>query len=163
MTAKRRSYANPRATRAGRLAVAALAVLVAAACAALRPERPEIVAANVRFVEVRLPSVRFDVELELRNPNRFEIAIAALDAELSVAGERAGNARLAAPVTLAGGASTNVTIEARGDASAALAGLGRALGGGRPLDYRLAGAIVLADGARFPFSQGGQLDMPPRR
>ena len=163
MTAKRRSYANPGGLRAAQRASAAIALLLAAACATFRPASPEVVAATVRFVEVRLPSVRFDVELELRNPNRFEISVAAIDAELTVAGERAGDARLAAPVALPAGGASTLTIEARGDAAAALAGLGRALGGGRPLDYQLRGAIVLADGARFPFSRGGQVEAPARR
>lgn len=161
MTSKRRSYANPRDARAGAAAVAALALLLlVAACATLRPASPEIVAATVRVVELRFPSIRFDVDLELLNPNRFEIAVASLEAELTVAGERTGTARLAAPVALPAGATATVRIEARGDASAALAGLGRALGGARPLDYRLRGAIVLADGTRFPFSRGGEVAAP---
>lgn len=161
MTSNPKYRAIPPANRTAPLLVAALALMLAAGCATLRPASPEIVAASVRVVEVRFPSIRFDVGLELANPNRFELAVASLDAELTIAGERTGDARLAAPVTLPAGGSASVTIEARGDASAALAGVARALGGSRPLDYRLRGAIVLADGTRFPFSRSGEV-APPR-
>jgi LEA14-like dessication related protein len=147
-------FAAPRS----RAAYVAWFVLALGACASLqRPAPPDVVAVDIRNVQVRLPTIRVDVDLELRNPNAVDVAIAALDADLDIAGERAGRARLAAPVTLVAGATTRVTVQAVGDASIALAGLGRALGAARPVDYALSGTLTLADGTIYPFVRRGQV------
>jgi len=142
----------------------ALAALLAlAACAPLpRLEAPEVVSVAVLNVEVRLPTIRVDTELTLRNPNAVEIAVASLDADLEIAGERAGTLRLASPVTLPAGGQATVALSAVGDAAVALTGMGRALGSGRPLEYALKGALQLADGRAFPFVRRGQVSSPRR-
>ena len=144
---------------------AALALAAAlAGCAAIpRLEAPEIVAVNVRMADIRLPAIRLDVELELRNPNAVDVAVAALDADLEIGGERAGSARLASPVTLPARGTSRVTVQASGDASVALAGAARALGSVRPLDFAVRGTLVLADGTAFPFLRRGQVDAGARR
>jgi hypothetical protein len=142
----------------------ALAVLFAlAACTPLtRLEAPEVVNLAVRNVEIRLPTIRVDTELTLRNPNAVEIAVASLDADLENAGQRAGTLKLASPVTLPAGGTASVALSAVGDAAVALTGMGRALGSGAPLDYALRGALVLADGRAFPFVRKGQVAGPRR-
>lgn len=143
----------------------ALAIFAATlvACAPLsRLEPPEVVALAVRNVEIRLPTIRVDTELTLRNPNAVAVSIASLDADLEIGGERAGTLRLAAPVTLPAAGTASVALSALGDAAVALTGLGRALGSGRPLDYALKGALVLADGRTYPFVRRGQVSAPPR-
>jgi hypothetical protein len=141
----------------------ALAALAAAACAPLtRLEPPEVVALAVRNIEIRLPTIRVDTELTLRNPNAVTVSIASLDADLEIGGERAGTLKLASPVTLPAGANAQVELSAVGDAAIALTGVGRALGSGRPLDFALRGALVLADGRAFPFVRRGQVTPPVR-
>lgn len=144
--------------------VAALASAMAlAACAPFaRLEPPEVVTLAVRNVEIRLPTIRVDTELTLRNPNGVDVSVAALDADLEIAGQRAGTLKLAAPVTLPAGGTAAIGLSAVGDAAVALTGLGRALGSGAPLEYALKGALVLADGRAFPFVRRGQV-APPRR
>jgi hypothetical protein len=143
---------------------AALAALLAlAGCTSLtRIEAPEVVNLTVRNVEVRLPTIRVDTELTLRNPNAVAVSIASLDADLEIGGERAGTLKLAAPVTLPAAGTASVALSALGDAAVALTGLGRALGSGRPLEYALKGALVLSDGRTFPFVRRGQVSAPPR-
>ena len=139
----------------------ALAALALAACAPLaRVEPPEVVALSVRNVEIRLPTIRVDTELTLRNPNAVSVSIAALDADLEIGGERAGTLRLAAPVTLPALGSAALELSALGDAAIALTGVGRALGSGRPLGYAIAGSLTLADGRTFPFVRRGQVATP---
>ena len=121
-----------------RAVIAALALALAACAPLTRLEPPEVVALAVRNVEIRLPTIRVDTELTLRNPNAVSVSIASLDADLEIGGERAGTLRLASPVTLPAGASAQVELSAVGDAAIALTGVGRALGSGRPLDYALA-------------------------
>ena len=143
--------------------LALAAVLALSACAPLtRLQAPEVVNLAVRNVEIRLPTIRVDTELTLRNPNPVEIAVASLDADLEIAGERAGTLKLASPVTLPAGGTASVALSAVGDAAVAFTGMGRALGSGLPLDYALRGALVLADGRAFPFVRRGQVAPPVR-
>ena len=125
-----------------------------------RLEAPEVVALAVRNVEIRLPTIRVDTELTLRNPNAVAVSIASLDADLEIGGERAGTLRLASPVTLPGSGNAAIELSAVGDAAIALTGVGRALGSGRPLGYAIAGSLTLADGRSFPFVRRGQVAAP---
>ncbi|MCE7878614.1 MAG: hypothetical protein DYH14_15120, partial [Betaproteobacteria bacterium PRO3] len=99
-----------------------------AACAPLpRLAAPEVVALAVTNIEIRLPSIRVDTVLTLRNPNRIDLSVASLDADLTIGGEKSGTLTLLAPVTLPAGGSAAVEVSAVGDAAIALTGVGRAL------------------------------------
>jgi len=145
-----------------RVLIALVAIAIAGCAPLTRLEPPEVVALVVRNIEIRLPTIRVDTQLTLRNPNAVAVSIATLDADLEIGGERAGTLKLASPVTLPAGASAQVELSAVGDAAIALTGVGRALGSGRPLDYALRGALVLADGRAFPFVRRGQVTLPAR-
>jgi len=163
MTSNRRSYANPARVRATNVGAAVVLALVVSACAMLpRLDPPEVTGLSIRNVEVRLPTLRVDADLYLRNPNPVDVSIASLDAELQLGGERAGTMRLESPVTLPARGTAPVPLSAVGDAALALTGVGRALSSGRPIEYALRGAVVLTDGRRFPFSRGGRVGAPPR-
>jgi len=146
--------------KGARIAVAGLALALAACAPLPRLEPPEVVGLAVRNIEIRLPTIRVDTELTLRNPNAVTVSIASLDADLEIGGERAGTLKLTSPVTLPAGANAQVALSAVGDAAIALTGVGRALGSGKPLDYALKGALVLADGRAFPFVRRGQVSAP---
>jgi len=134
-----------------------------AACAPLpRLAAPEVVALAVTNIEIRLPSIRVDTVLTLRNPNRIDLSVASLDADLTIGGEKSGTLTLLAPVTLPAGGRAAVEVSAVGDAAIALTGVGRALGSGRPLDYALRGTLVLSDGRSFPFARSGRVAGPGR-
>jgi len=142
-----------------RHAVAVLAVLLAAGCALLPPRlaAPQVELVGVRVVDARLPQVRLAVELSLTNPNAVAIDLAALEADLAIEGEPVVTARLLAPATLPPRQATRVALGAIADAGAALAGVGRALGGGRALAYDASGRAILADGTIYPFRRRGVL------
>jgi LEA14-like dessication related protein len=132
-------------------AFAAAAALLGA-CATLAPvEPPQVVGATVRAAELRLPEVRVAVDVALRNPNARTIALEALDATLALGGVDVGRATLARPVMLPAHGEARVPLDVRGDAAAALAQLGGALGAARPVDYELRGSLRLADGTVVPF------------
>jgi hypothetical protein len=145
------------------LALAVVAAMLAACAPLSRLEPPEVVALTVRNVEIRLPTIRVDTELTLRNPNAVAVSVASLDADLEIGGERAGTLRLASPMTLPAAGTASVELSAVGDAAIALTGLGRALGSGRPLGYAIAGSLTLADGRTFPFVRRGQVSAPVRQ
>jgi LEA14-like dessication related protein len=118
------------------LALTAVAAMLAACTTLSRLEPPEVVALTVRNVEIRLPTIRVDTELTLRNPNAVAVSVASLDADLEIGGERAGTLRLASPVTLPAAGTATLELSAVGDAAVALSGLGRALGSGGRSDTR---------------------------
>ena len=129
-----------------------------AACAALGPRlaSPEVVGANVRVIRVALPEVTLAIDLELSNPNPVEVVVQGFDTRIALEGERVATATLASPVTMPANGTASVSLSARADAAATLAGVGRALGSGRAMRYEIAGDVTLGDGSRFPFARRGE-------
>lgn len=141
-----------------RLAISLLATFALAGCAGIVPRlaAPEVRAASVRFVQVALPEARFLIDLLLYNPNAVAIALAGLDATLTVEGQAVGEARLAQPVTLVASGETPVRLETRANAIAALGALVLTIARESPtMRYEVTGVAVLADGTRFPFARRG--------
>ena len=141
-----------------RIAFSLLLTAALAACAALGPRlaSPEVVGANVRVIRVALPEVTLAIDLELSNPNPVEVVVQGFDARISLEGERVATAALASPVTMPANGTAAVSLSARADAAATLAGVGRALGSGRAMRYEIAGDVTLGDGSRFPFVRRGE-------
>jgi LEA14-like dessication related protein len=141
-----------------RPAISLLAALALAGCAGIAPRlaAPEVRAASVRIVQIALPEARFLIDLLLYNPNTVAIALAGLDATLTVEGQKVGEARLAQPVTLAASGETPVSLETRANAVAALGALALTIARESPaLRYEVTGVAVLTDGTRFPFARRG--------
>ena len=141
-----------------RIAFSLLLTAALAACAALGPRlaSPEVVGANVRVIRVALPEVTLAIDLELSNPNAVEVVVQGFDARIALEGERVATAALATPVTMPANGTASVSLSARADAAATLAGVGRALGSGRAMRYEIAGDVTLGDGSRFPFVRRGE-------
>lgn len=141
-----------------RIALSLLLAAALAACAALGPRlaSPEVVGANVRVIRVALPEVTLAIDLELSNPNPVEVVVQGFDARIALEGERVATAALAAPVTMPANGTASVSLSARADAAATLAGVGRALGSGRAMRYEISGDVTLGDGSRFPFVRRGE-------
>ena len=141
-----------------RIALSLILAAALAACAALGPRlaSPEVVGANVRVIRVALPEVTLAIDLELSNPNPVEVVVQAFDVRIALEGERVATAALATPVTMPANGTAAVSLSARADAAATLAGVGRALGSGRAMRYEIAGDVTLGDGSRFPFVRRGE-------
>ncbi|MFO1307605.1 MAG: LEA type 2 family protein [Burkholderiales bacterium] len=141
-----------------RIALSLILAATLAACAALGPRlaSPEVVGANVRVIRVALPEVTLAIDLELSNPNPVEVVVQGFDARIALEGERVATAALASPVTMPANGTAAVSLSARADAAATLAGVGRALGSGRAMRYEIAGDVTLGDGSRFPFVRRGE-------
>ena len=141
-----------------RIALSLILAAALAACAALGPRlaSPEVVGANVRVIRVALPEVTLAIDLELSNPNPVEVVVQGFDARISLEGERVATAALATPVTMPANGTASVSLSARADAAATLAGVGRALGSGRAMRYEIAGDVTLGDGSRYPFVRRGE-------
>ena len=141
-----------------RIALSLILAAALAACAALGPRlaSPEVVGANVRVIRVALPEVTLAIDLELTNPNPVEVVVQGFDARIALEGERVATAALASPVTMPANGTAAVSLSARADAAATLAGVGRALGSGRAMRYEIAGDVTLGDGSRVPFARRGE-------
>ena len=141
-----------------RIALSLILAAALAACAALGPRlaSPEVVGANVRVIRVALPEVTLAIDLELSNPNPVEVVVQGFDARIALEGERVATASLASPVTMPANGTAAVSLSARADAAATLAGVGRALGSGRAMRYEIAGDVTLGDGSRYPFVRRGE-------
>jgi LEA14-like dessication related protein len=145
-----------RARAAAGLVVAAL--LLVAGCAALapRPLPPKVELAGLRVTRLAPADTRIRIALDVQNPNAYALAVSALDATVTVEGERLAIATLASPVTLAATADTRVELEARTD-FAAVAAVADRVARERKARYEVAGSAVVQDGLRLPFAKRGEL------
>ena len=85
-----------------RHALACALLLLAGACASFGPRiaPPTVTVNDVRLDRIEGTSAWFVAAVTLDNPNDRELAVAALDATLTIEGEAVATAALAAPVTL---------------------------------------------------------------
>jgi len=101
--------------------VAMIGVALLAACG----DAPRVVAPSVTVNSVRLDRItgteaRFDVTLNLRNPNAREIAIDAIDASVTIDDVPVGTATLKEPLRLPANGDATATLQARAGLAAAL-------------------------------------------
>jgi LEA14-like dessication related protein len=136
----------------------AAALLLGAGCAALapRPLPPKVELAGLRVTRLAPADTRIRIALDVQNPNAYALAVSALDATVTVEGERFATATLASPVTLAATADTRVELEARTD-FAAVAAVADRVARERKARYEVAGSAVVQDGLRLPFAKRGEL------
>jgi LEA14-like dessication related protein len=136
----------------------AAALLLVAGCAALapRPLPPKVELAGLRITRLAPADTRIRIALDVQNPNAYALAVSALDATVTVEGERFATATLASPVTLAAAADTRVELEARTD-FAAVAAVADRLARERRARYEVAGSAVVQDGLKLPFAKRGEL------
>jgi LEA14-like dessication related protein len=146
----------PRARTAAGFVAAAL--LLVAGCAALapRPLPPKVELAGLRVTRLAPADTRIRIALDVQNPNAYALAVSALDATVTVEGERFATATLASPVTLAATADTRVELEARTE-FAAVAAVADRVARERKARYEVAGSAVVQDGLRLPFAKRGEL------
>jgi LEA14-like dessication related protein len=144
-----------------RLALAAVA-LVAVACTTLpvRPLSPKVTLSQVRVVRLQPAGVALRVTLDVDNPNPYPLAVAALDAAITVNGVPLADVKLPAPVTLSASAATGVDIDVTTTLDRAIEALRRGDGGAGALPYEVTGTAMLGDGVRLPFSRRGALPLP---
>jgi LEA14-like dessication related protein len=150
-----------------RFRVVALAGAAAlAACAdAPRLVAPRVAVESVRLERITGTEARFDVTLNLRNPNAREIAVEAIDANVTVDDVPVGSARLMAPLRLPANGDATAILEARAGLSAVLriaadfaqrAQEQKASGQATQVRYAVSGTATLEGGWSIPFSRSGE-------
>lgn len=149
-----------RTGRASSCALLARGALVAlfAGCAALapRPLPPGVALEGVRVTRLTAQDTRLTITLVVSNPNAYDLAVSALDADVAVDGERLLTGSLLQPARLAAGADTRIEIEARTGYGAIVAALDR-FTRQRSVRYEVTGSAVVQDGWQLPLRRSGEL------
>jgi LEA14-like dessication related protein len=142
-----------------------LLVATFAACADTpRLESPRVTVDSVRIDRITGAEASFIVTLNLTNPNAREIAVDAIDANLTIEGVPVGNATLKAPLRLPANGEAQATLQARAGIAAVLrvaaemsqrAQEQKAAGQGTRIRYAVNGSATLEGGWPVPFSRDG--------
>jgi LEA14-like dessication related protein len=146
------------------LGIVGVAALVACA------EAPSVAAPRIAVETVRLDRITgseatFEVTLNLSNPNAREIAVYAVDANLTIEDVPVGSATLASPLRLPANGEASATVRVRAGISAVLRVASELSlrareqrGSGQPvrLRYAVSGTAMLEGGWSIPFSRSAE-------
>jgi len=147
---------------------------VLAACAETpRLSAPRVTVDSVRVERITGAEASFLVTLNLTNPNAREIAVDAIEANVSIEDVSVGSATLTAPLKLPANGEATATLQARAGIAAALgiaadlaqrAQEQRASGQPTRVRYAVSGTATLEGGVPIPFSRSGDFRIgPPAR
>jgi LEA14-like dessication related protein len=147
-------------------ALAALALAAGCAEVVTRPVPPRVTLDTVRVARVTGSEARFRLKLVVHNPNPYDLAVSAFDAQLAVEGTPLLTGALADPAVLVAKGDTPIEVEARASLSAVVGALDR-LTRERVVRYEVTGSATVQNGWRLPFSRTGELPvgdlLGPRR
>ena len=139
---------------------------VLAACADTpRLEAPRVSVDSVRLERITGTEARFDVNLNLSNPNAREIAVDAIDANVTIDDVPVGSATLKSPLRLPASGNATTTLQARAGLSAVLriaadfaqrAQEQKGTGQATSVRYSVSGTATLDGGWSIPFSRSGE-------
>ena len=150
--------------RLARLALPLSAAVLAACADAPRLEMPRVSVDSVRLERMTGAEATIVVTLNLSNPNAREIAVDAIDANVTVEDIPVGSATLKAPVRLPANGEATATLQARAGLAVVL-GLAadiaqraqeqRGTGQATRVRYAVSGTATLEGGLPIPFSRSG--------
>jgi LEA14-like dessication related protein len=151
------------------VAIAGVAVL--AACAETpRLAPPRVAVESVRMERITGTEARFDVSLNLRNPNAREIAVEAIEANVTIDDVPVGSAILKSPLRLPANGDATAILQARAGLSAVLrvaadfaqrAQEQKGTGEATRARYAVSGTATLEGGWSIPFSRSGEFRIGP--
>lgn len=133
------------------------AVLALPGCASwlVKGEPPEVLVANVTPLEAGAFEQRLQVDLRIRNPNDFDLAVTGIDFRLDLNGNRLarglGNKELVVPRL-----SDSVTSVETSTSTLQVVRQLLSFSGNQPLTYHVTGVLHTKDG-RLPFDSSGVL------
>ncbi len=134
-----------------------LAVLILPGCASwlMRGEPPEVLVTNVTPLEASAFEQRLQIDLRIRNPNDFDLAVTGIDFRLDLNGNRLarglGNKELVVPRL-----SDAVTSVETSTSTLQVVRQLLSFSGDQPLTYHVTGVLHTKDG-RLPFDNSGVL------
>lgn len=140
-----------------RLPIGSLAVFLLAGCATwlMKGEPPEVLVTNVTPLEATAFEQRLQVDLRIRNPNDFDLAVTGIDVRLDLNGNRLarglGNKELVVPRL-----SDAVTSIETSTSTLQVVRQLLSFSGDQSLAYHVTGVLHTKDG-RLPFDNSGVL------
>lgn len=137
-------------------ALALFAILPACATLDTRTQPPRVALESIRVQRLALTEVRFALGLAVENPNRYDLAVEALDVTVAIEGASFFTGALAFPVVLAARQVTPVEIEFKTSLiewTTVLDRVARSLAA----RYEVTGMITLEGGTRLPYRRAGEL------
>ena len=141
------------------------AALFMTSCATLgtRAEPPNVILADIRLVDATLLAQRYRLDLQLQNPNDFDLVIEGMAAELLLNDHLFATGVSNRTVTVSRYGSGVAQVEATGT----LFGIFRQLSGletsqTQSFRYQLRGHLSLRGAGRLPFDQTGEISLVPR-
>lgn len=139
-------------------------LLFLAGCAGLgaRPEPPSLVLADLRLAGVTLFAQNYTLDLQVQNPNDFDLDIDGLACEILLNGQRFASGVSNRTVTVPRYGTGLVQVEA----TSTLAGLFRQLNEfernqAQNFRYQLRGHVNVRGHGRLPFDYGGEVSLVP--
>jgi LEA14-like dessication related protein len=139
-------------------------LLLLAGCAGLRarPEPPSLVLANLRLTGATLFAQTYLLDLQVQNPNDFDLAIDGLACEILLNGQHFASGVSDRAVTVPRYGMGAVQVEA----TSTLAGIFRQItelerNQAQSFRYQLRGHVRLRGFGRLPFDQSGELSLVP--
>ena len=137
--------------------VGLVAVLTLSGCASwfMKGEAPEVLVTNVTPLDASAFEQRLQVDLRIRNPNDFDLAVTGIDFRLDLNGNRLarglGNKELVVPRL-----SDSVTSVETSTSTLQVVRQLLSFSGDQPLTYHVTGVLHTKDG-RLPFDSSGVL------
>lgn len=134
-----------------------MAALACSGCASwfMNGEAPEVLITNVTPLETNAFEQRLQVDLRIRNPNDFELAVTGIDFKLDLNGNRLarglGNKELVVPRL-----SDSVTSVETSTSTLQVVRQLLSFSGDQPLAYHVTGVLHTKEG-RLPFDNSGVL------
>jgi len=131
---------------------------------------PRVAVESVRLERITATEASFVVTLNLVNPNAREVAVDAIEANVTIEDVPVGNATLKAPIRLPANGEATATLGARAGIAAALgiaadiaqrAQEQRATGAPTQVRYAVFGTATLDSGWSIPFSRQGEFRIGP--
>jgi LEA14-like dessication related protein len=144
--------------------------LLTACAAAPRLVAPRVAVDSVRLDRIAAGEARFDVILNLTNPNPRELAVETIDASVTIDDVPVGAAALKEPLRLPAGGEARATLQARAGLAAVLrlaADFAQRAqeqkGTGQPtqIRYSVSGTATVQGGYAIPFSRSGEFRIGP--
>ena len=129
----------------------------------MRPEPPNLVLTDLRFVGATVFSQQYLLDLQVQNPNETPLAIEGFSCELLLNGQRFATGVSNRAVTVPAYGTGSLQVEA----TSTLAGIFRQVtelerNQAQSVRYQLRGHVNLRGFGRLPFDYGGEVSLVPR-
>lgn len=146
----------------GRFFLIIVGIMFFAACSSVKPDPPQISLKSLEIVEMSLSHALMQAELNMINPNDFDIDIKHVDYELKLNGVKISSGRSAKSVLLPASGRGSILLDLSSSYLALFSFLQK-VKTGEPLEYELDGTVDLGGFGfvtiPYPIHKTGQINL----